>query len=87
MNVWMLAWVESFPRKDTTAATTWSKVPELSGGSDNGSPQFASKKNQGVGEEEESVWGKSSVGNEEERACVQGPSAEGPLIVTGVTSR
>lgn len=27
----MLAWVESFPWKDNTAATTRSKVPELQG--------------------------------------------------------
>lgn len=45
MNVWILAWFESFPWKDTSLLPPHGvKEPELKGYLIMGSPQFASKK-------------------------------------------
>lgn len=44
------------------AATTWSKVPELSGDLIMALLNLHLKKNEGVGEEEESVWKKILCG-------------------------
>lgn len=58
MNVWILAWFESFPWKDTSLLPPHGvKEPELKGYLIMGSPQLASKK-EGGGQEEKVACGK-----------------------------
>lgn len=58
MNVWILAWFESFPLERHTSPLPphGAKEPELKGYLIMGSPQFASKK-EGGGEEEKVACG------------------------------